>query len=126
MSNFSSSFAIQLMMCGWEAWKDALQHPASNCNHAQSHSLTEPVHCWSHISLTPLRDQLLQSGKKAKKVKPNHQDTRQSGTWECRGRPSCSVPPPSFSTSLHRGVGEARLEEQVGDVMRQTPSSTTV
>lgn len=82
------------MICSWEAWKDAFGIP---CIQLLAHGIPLPQSlCAAGVkspqSLTETSP-TSQGGKQ--KVTPNHQDTWQSGIWECWGHPSCSMPPPS-------------------------------
>lgn len=71
-----------------------LGFPASSCCHVGSLSLTACVLLESHLPSSSPRP-VPPAREDNKKDTPNHQDTWQSGMWECWGHPSCSTPPPS-------------------------------
>lgn len=71
-----------------------LGFPASSCCHVGTLSLTACVLLESHLPNCSPRP-VPPAREDNKKVTPNHRDTWQSGTWECWGHPSCSVPSPS-------------------------------
>lgn len=81
------------MICSWEAWKDAFGIP---CIQLLPRGIPLPHSlCAAGVTSPQLLTKSHQPGRTTKKVTPNHQDTWQSGMWECWEHPSCSMPPPS-------------------------------
>lgn len=81
------------MICSWEAWKDAFGIP---CIQLSPRGIPLPQSlCAAGVKSPQLLTETSPISKGGQKVTPNHQDTWQSGMWECWGHPSCSMPPPS-------------------------------